>query len=317
MTKHLTLLLLFIGLAFCQNSATNKVALSEPEPRNIARESIKESMKKSMKTYSTPNLILASIGLGVSGIYLGEFIYENTLEPMGDDSSDFSNVIILAPGIIGFGLPYYISRITKMRSWKIERNNFINNYSDIGDIAEGKGGGELWWQKGAIKQGETYNIGGGISYQDLSSIYNNELAAIGAKNSIDKNNKINSPSRSLMVNLFKYSAGISLTLMAVAIEFPEIAFAGMGAMMFINTKNKFSFDKEKEKYLDGLSKSQIIQFSQIYDPIIEDYEQTYGQDVKKNQLINKKQNIITGCIAGGILASAIILIAIGNIQIIS
>jgi len=243
-----------------------------------------------MKTYSTTNLILPSIALGVSGIYLGESIYENTLEPMGDDSSNFSNVIILAPGIIGFGLPYYISRITKMRSWKIERNNFINNYSDIGDIAEGKGGGELWWQKGAIKQGETYNIGGGISYQDLSSIYNNELAAIGAKNSIDKNNKINSPSRSLMVNLFKYSAGISLTLMAVAIEFPEIAFAGMGAMMFINTKNKFSFDKEKEKYLDGLSKSQIIQFSQIYDPIIDDYEQTYGQDVKKNQLINKKQN---------------------------
>ena len=153
---------MFIGLVFCQNSATNKVALSEPEPRNIARESIKESMKKSMKTYSTPNLILASIGLGVSGIYLGEFIYENTLEPMGDDSSDFSNVILLAPGILGFGLPYYISRITKMRSWKIERNNFINNYSDIGDIAEGKGGGELWWQKGAIKQGETYNIGGGI-----------------------------------------------------------------------------------------------------------------------------------------------------------
>lgn len=334
MSRYISLLLLFIGLVFCQNSATNKVALSEPEPRNIARESIKESMKKSMKTYSTPNLILASIGLGVSGIYLGEFIYENTYEDIdngegymdngeGEDididngEGDLGNVIILAPGILGFGLPYYISRITKMRSWKIERNNFINNYSDIGDIAEGKGGGELWWQKGAIKQGETYNIGGGISYQDLSSIYNNELAAIGAKNSIDKNNKINSPSRSLMVNLFKYSAGISLTLMAVAIDFPEIAFAGMGAMMFINTKNKFSFDKEKEKYLDGLSKSQIIQFSQIYDPIIEDYEQTYGQDVKKNQLINKKQNIITGCIAGGILASAIILIAIGNIQIIS
>ena len=196
---------------------------------------------------------------------------------------------------------------SKMRSWKIERNNFINNYSDIGDIAEGKGGGELWWQKGAIKQGETYNIGGGISYQDLSSIYNNELAAIGAKNSIDKNNKINSPSRSLMVNLFKYSAGISLTLMAVAIDFPEIAFAGMGAMMFINTKNKFSFDKEKEKYLDGLSKSQIIQFSQIYDPIIEDYKQTYGQNVKKTQLINKKQNIITGFIAGGVLVFAIAL----------
>ena len=300
---------MFIGLVFCQNSATNKVALSEPEPRNIARESIKESMKKSMKTYSTPNLILASIGLGVSGIYLGEFIYENTYEDIdngegymdngeGEDididngEGDLGNVILLAPGILGFGLPYYISR-KKMRSWKIERNNF----SDIGDIAEGKGGG--------------------ISYQDLSSIYNNELAAIGAKNSIDKNNKINSTSRSLMVNLFKYSAGISLTLMAVAIDFPEIAFAGMGAMMFINTKNKFSFDKEKEKYLDGLSKSQIIQFSQIYDPIIEEYEQTYGQDVKKNQLINKKQNIITGCIAGGILASAIILIAIGNIQIIS
>ena len=233
---------MFIGLVFCQNSATNKVALSEPEPRNIARESIKESMKKSMKTYSTPNLILASIGLGVSGIYLGEFIDINYYE----GNTGNSDVIIFTPGILGFGLPYYISRITKMRSWKIERNNFINNYSDIGDIAEGKGGGELWWQKGAIKQGETYNIGGGISYQDLSSIYNNELAAIGAKNSIDKNNKINSPSRSLMVNLFKYSAGISLTLMAVAIEFPEIAFAGMGAMMFINTKNKFSFDKEKK-----------------------------------------------------------------------
>ena len=184
---------------------------------------------------------------------------------------------------------------SKMRSWKIERNNFINNYSDIGDIAEGKSGG--------------------ISYQDLSSIYNNELAAIAAKISIDKNNKINSPARSLMVNLFKYSAGISLTLMAVETEFYPIGFAGFGAMMFINTKNKFSFDKEKEKYLNGLSKSQIIQFSQIYDPIIEDYKQTYGQNVKKNQLINKKLNIITGCIAGGILASGIILIAIGNIQI--
>ena len=311
MIRYISLLLLFIGLVFCQNSATNKVALSEPEPRNIARESIKESMKKSMKTYSTPNLILASIGLGVSGIYLGEFIYENTYEDIdngegymdngeGEDididngEGDLGNVILLAPGILGFGLPYYISRITKMRSWKIERNNFINNYSDIGDIAEGKGGG--------------------ISYQDLSSIYNNELAAIGAKNSIDKNNKINSPSRSLMVNLFKYSAGISLTLMAVAIEFPEIAFAGMGAMMFINTKNKFSFDKEKEKYLNGLSKSQIIQFSQIYDPIIEDYKQTYGQNVKKTQLINKKQEIITGCIAGGILASAIILLDISKIN---
>jgi hypothetical protein len=204
-----------------------------------------------------------------------------------------------------------------MRSWKIERNNFINNYSDIGDIAEGKGGGELWWQKGAIKQGEMYNIGGGISYQDLSSIYNNELAAIGAKNSIDKNNKINSPARSLMVDLFKYSAGISLTLMVVAIEYDEIQVFPLmaGSMIFINTKNKFSFDKEKEKYLDGLSKSQIVQFSQIYDPIIEDYKQTYGQDVKKNQLLNKKLNIITGCIAGGILASGIILIAIGNIAI--
>ena len=85
-------------------------------------------------------------------------------------------------------------------------------------------------------------------------------------------------------------------------------------MIFINTKNKFSFDKENEKYLDGLSKSQIVQFSQIYDPIIEDYEQTHGQDVKKNQLINKKQEIITGCIAGGILASAIILLDISKIN---
>ena len=149
------------------------------------------------------------------------------------------------------------------------------------------------------------------------SIKISELAAKAAKISIDKNNKINSPARSLMVNLFKYSAEVFLTLMAVETEIPEIGFAGYGAIMFINTKNKFSFDKEKEKYLDGLSKSQIVQFSQIYDPIIEDYEQTHGQDVKKNQLINKKQEIITGCIAGGILASAIILIAIGNIQIIS
>ena len=77
--------------------------------------------------------------------------------------------------------------------------------------------------------------------------------------------------------------------------------------MFINTKNKFSFDKEKEKYLNGLSKSQIIQFSQIYDPIIEDYKQTYGQNVKKPQLINKKQEIITGCIAGGVFVFAIAL----------
>ena len=259
MVRKFISLLLFIGLVFCQNSGANKAELSEPELSNIASESIKESMK----TYSTPNLILPSIVLGVSGIYLGQFIYENTYEDIvngdgyrdngeGEDieidngGGDLGNVILLAPGMLGFGLPYYISKITKMRSWKIERNNFINNYSDIGDIAEGKGGGELWWQKGAIKQGEMYNIGGGISYQDLSSIYNNELAAIGAINSIDKNNKINSPPRSLMVNLFKYSAGVFITLMGVAIEFPEIAFAGMGAMVFINTKNKFSFDKEKK-----------------------------------------------------------------------
>ena len=140
MTRKFVSLLLFIGLVFCQNSGANKVELSEPELSNIASESIKESMKKSMKTYSTPNLILASIGLGVSGIYLGEFIDINYYE----GNTGNSNVIIFTPGILGFGLPYYISRITKMRSWKIERNNFINNYSDIGDIAEGKGGGELW-----------------------------------------------------------------------------------------------------------------------------------------------------------------------------
>ena len=278
-------LLLFIGLVFCQNSGANKVELSEPELSNIASESIKESMK----TYSTPNLILASMSLGVFGIYLGEFIDINYYE----GNTGNSDVIVFTPGILGFGLPYYISR-KKMRSWKIERNNFINNYSDIGDIAEGKSGG--------------------ISYQDLSSIYNNELAAIAAKNSIDKNNKINSPSRSLMVNLFKYSAGVFITLVAVETEFPEIAFAGVGAMMFINTKNKFSIDKEKEKYLDGLSKSQIVQFSQIYDPIIDDYKQTYGQDVNKNQLLNKKLNIITGCIAGGILTFAMILLDISKIN---
>ena len=158
MIRKFISLLLFIGLVFCQNSGANKVELSEPELSNIASESIKESMK----TYSTPNLILASMSLGVFGIYLGEFIHISFYE-----GNDNGNVIIFAPGIIGFGLPYYISR-KKMRSWKIERNNF----SDIGDIAEGKGGG--------------------ISYQDLSSIYNNELAAIAAKNSIDKNNKINS-----------------------------------------------------------------------------------------------------------------------------
>ena len=229
------------------------------------------------------------MSLGVFGIYLGEFIDINYYE----GNTGNSDVIVFTPGILGFGLPYYISR-KKMRSWKIERNNFINNYSDIGDIAEGKSGG--------------------ISYQDLSSIYNNELAAIAAKNSIDKNNKINSPSRSLMVNLFKYSAGVFITLVAVETEFPEIAFAGVGAMMFINTKNKFSIDKEKEKYLDGLSKSQIVQFSQIYDPIINDYKQTYGQDVNKNQLLNKKLNIITGCIAGGILTFAMILLDISKIN---
>ena len=292
MVRKFISLLLFIGLVFCQNSGASKVELSESELSNIA-------------SGGDGNTNITEHGAPISA---GGSQY---LQPQEEGLS------VLRFGDIARESIKESMKKSKMRSWKIERNNFINNYSDIGDIAEGKGGGELWWQKGAIKQGETYNIGGGISYQDLSSIYNNELAAIGAKNSIDKNNKINSPARSLMVDLFKYSAGISLTLMVVAIEYDEIQVFPLmaGSMIFINTKNKFIFDKEKEKYLDGLSKSQIVQFSQIYDPIIEDYKQTYGQDVKKNQLLNKKLNIITGCIAGGILASGIILIAIGNIAI--